>query len=79
MVSQQVNNNNKYILYHAEIPGDGGLVVPHERIYLKLHSIEYNYINIWFTDKTGAYVASLPNKKFRLTVHFRKKKPLQTM
>ena len=30
MVSQ-VNSDYKYILYHTEIPGDGGLVVPHER------------------------------------------------
>ena len=80
MVSQQVNNDYKYILYHAEIPGDGGLVVPHEQIYLKLHSVQYSSINIWFTDKTGAYVPSLPNEKSRLTFHFRKKKmPLQTM
>ena len=30
MVSQ-VNSDYKYILYYTEIPGDGGLVVPHER------------------------------------------------
>ena len=48
-------------------------------VYLKLHSVEYDSINIWFTDKTGAYVPSLPNEKLRLTLHFRKKKPLQTM
>ena len=69
MVSQ-VNNDYKYILYHAEIPGDGGLVVPHKRIYLKLHSVEYSSINVWFTDKTGADVPSLPNEKLRLTLHF---------
>ena len=35
IVSQQVNIDNKYILYHAEIPGDGGVVVPHERVLLE--------------------------------------------
>ena len=78
MVSQQVNNDNKYILFQAEIPGDGGLVVPHGRIYLKLHSVQYNVVNVWFTYDTGAYVPSLRNEKSRLTLHFRKK-PLQTM
>ena len=77
MVSQQVNSD-KYILYHAEIPGDGGLVVPSERIYLKLHSVQYSTINVWLTDKAGTYITSLPNEKTRLTLHLRKKS-LQTI
>ena len=79
MVSQQINNDNKYILYHAEIPGDGRLKVPSDRNYLKLHSVEYSSVNVWLTDKTGAYITSLPNEKTRLTLHLRKKKSLQSM
>ena len=79
ILSQQVNGDFKYILYHAEIPGDGGLVVQQERIYLKLHSVEYRSINVWLTDKAGADITSLPNEKTRLTLHFRKKKSLQVM
>ena len=65
IISQQVNADFKYILYHAEIPGDGGLVVPSERIYLKLHSVQYKSISVWLTDKAGGYIPSLPNEKKR--------------
>ena len=30
IISQQVDNSKKYILHHAEVPGDGGLVIPRE-------------------------------------------------
>ena len=51
IVPQQVNNDkNKYILYHAEIPGDGGLVVPQQRMYMKLRSTSFNWLQIWITN-----------------------------
>ena len=36
IVAHQVNSAEKYILHHAEIPGDGGLIVPKQRSYMKL-------------------------------------------
>ena len=78
IVTHQVNDAEKHILHHAEIPGDGGLVVPRERSYMKLHSVSYNNISVWLTDVAGR-LPTLPNEKTRLVLHFRKKKPLQTM
>ena len=52
IVPQIVNKANKYILHHAEIPGDGGYVVPNERSYMKLHSVSYASIQIWITNET---------------------------
>ena len=61
IVPQQVNeNNNKYILYHAEIPGDGGLVVPQQRMYMKLRSSFFNVLQIWLTTETGHLDNTLP-------------------
>ena len=77
IVSQLINNDKKYILYHAEIPGDGDLVIPCERSYVRLHSVSYRTINIWMTKEAGSIV-TLPNEKTRIILHFRKK-PLQTM
>ena len=79
IVPQQVNNdNNKYILYHAEIRGDGGLVVPQQRMYMKLRSTSFNVIQIWITTETGALDHTLPFEKTRVILHVRKK-PVQTM
>ena len=78
IVSHQVNDTKKYILHHAEIPGDGGLVVPQQRSYMKLDSVSYSNISVWLTDVAGR-LPTLPNEKTRLMLHFRKKKPLQTI
>ena len=67
IVPQQVNNdNNKYILYHAEIPGDGDLVVPQQRMYMKLRSTSFNVIQIWITTERGALDDTLPFEKTRV-------------
>ena len=76
---QQVNSAKKYTLYHSEIPGDGGYVVPNERSYMKLRSTSFTSIQVWITNETGSIVPTLPFEKVRVTLHFRKKKPLQTM
>ena len=76
---QQVNSAKKYTLYHAEIPGDGGYVVPNERICMKLRSTSFTSIQVWITNDTGIIVPTLPFEKVRVILHFRKKKPLQTM
>ena len=78
IVPQQVNNDNKYILYHAEIPGDGGLVVPQQRSYMKVRSSSFNVIQTWITNETGGLDDTLPFEKTRVILHVRKK-PLQTM
>ena len=78
IVTHQVNNAQKYILHHAEIPGDGGYVVPRKRSYMKLHSVSYTSISVWIPNETGSAVPTLPYEKTRLVLHFRKK-PLQTM
>ena len=79
IVPQQVNNeNNKYIIHHAEIPGDGGLVVPQEWIYMKLRSTSFNLIQFWITTETGTLDHTLPFQKTRVILHL-PKKPSQTM
>ena len=80
IVPQQVNiDKNNRTLYHAEIPGNGGLVVPQQRIYKKLRSTFFNFIQIWISNhETGTLDHSLPWEKARVTLHFRKK-PSQTM
>ena len=79
IVPQLINDAEKYILHYAEIAGDGGLVIPVQRSYMKLHSTSYNIINVWLTDVAGR-LSTLPNEKTRLVLHFRnKKKPLQTL
>ena len=62
IVSHQVNNAVKHILHHAEIPGDGGLVVPHQWSYMKLHSVTYTNVSVWLTDVAGRS-PKLPNEK----------------
>ena len=79
IVPQQVNNDkNKYILYHAEIPGDGGLVVPQQRMYMKIRSTSFNWLQIWITTETGALDDTLPFEKSRFILHLRKT-PSQSM
>ena len=79
IVPQQVNNDNtKYILYHAEIPGDGGLVVPQQRMYMKIRSTSFTWLQIWITTETGALDDTLPFEKSRFILHLRKT-PSQTM
>ena len=80
IVPQQVNiDKNSRTLYHAEIPGDGGLVVPQQRIYMTLRSTSFNFIQIWLTNhETGTLDHTLPWEKARVILHFRKK-PSQTM
>ena len=77
IVSNKVNDDDKYILHHAEIPGDGGLVVPVQRSYMKLGSTSYGNISVWLTDVAGR-LPTLVNEKTRLVLHFRKK-PSQTV
>ena len=77
IVSNKVNSDDKHVLHHAEIPGDGGLVVPIQRSYMKLSSVSYSSINVWITDVAGR-LPTLVNEKTRLVLHFRKK-PSQTM
>ena len=77
IVSKKVNDDDKYILHHAEIPGDGGLVVPQQRSYMYLGSVSYPNVSAWLTDVAGR-LPTLQNEKTRLVLHFRKK-PLQTM
>ena len=76
---QQVNNSKKYTLYHAEIPGDSGYVVPNARNYMKLRGTSFTSLQIWISNETGSIIPTLPFEKVRVTLHFRKKKPLQTM
>ena len=78
IVPQQVNKENKYILYHAEIPGDGGLVVPQQRMYIKLRSTSFNVLPVWITTEMGALDHTLPFEKSRFILHVRKK-PSQTV
>ena len=77
---QQVNiDKNSRTLYHTEIPGDGGLVIPHQRIYVQLRSTSFSFIQIWITNhETGSLDHTLPFEKTRVILHFRKK-PSQTV
>ena len=68
-----------YILHHAEVPEDDSLVVPHERMYVKLGRVCYSSAQIWITHGKTGTMPTIPFKKTRVTLHFRKKKPLQTM
>ena len=78
IVTQQVNNANKYVLHHAEVPEDDSLVVPHERMYFKLNSVSYSSAQIWIRDDVGSLpMPTIPFEKTRVTLHFRKK--LQSM
>ena len=77
IVSNKVNDDDKYILHHAEIPGEGGLVVPDQQNYMTLGSVSYANVSAWLTDVAGR-LPTLQNEKTRLVLHFRKK-PLQTM
>ena len=74
-VPRQVNSNTSLVLFHADVPGDGGLVIPYERSYVKLAKIAHSRINIWITDERG-HLATLPREKTRNMLHFRKKKKL---
>ena len=76
---QQVNSAKKYTLYHTEIPGDGGYVVPIERSYVKLRGTSFISIQIWIANETGSAIPTLQFEKVRVTLHFRKRRPLQTM
>ena len=82
IVPQQVNNTNKYILHHAEVPEDDSLIIPHQRMYFNVSSISHSSARIWIRD-TGTSSSSLPVptrpfEKTRVTLHFRKKS-LQSM
>ena len=77
IVPNKVNSDDKLILHHAEIPGDGGLVVPVQRSYKKLKSTSYSNMRVWLTDVAGR-LPTLVNEKTRLVLHFRKK-PSETI
>ena len=48
IIPQQANNNKyKYVLHHTEVPDDDSLVIPHERMYMKLSSTSYSSAQIW--------------------------------
>ena len=77
IVSHKVNDDDKHILHHAEIPGDGGFVVPDQRSYMKLGSVSHANTSVWLTEVAGG-LPTLNNEKTRLVLHFRKR-PLQIM
>ena len=81
IIPQQANNNKyKYTLHHAEVPDDDSLVIPHERMYMKLSSTSYSSAQIWITHEPSIsdIVPTQPFEKTRVTLHFRKK-PSQTV
>ena len=48
IIPQQANNNtSKYVLHHTEVPDDDSLVIPHERMYMKLNNTSYSSAQIW--------------------------------
>ena len=48
IIPQQANNNKyKYVIHHAEVPDDDSLVIPHKRMYMKLHTTSFRSIQIW--------------------------------
>ena len=73
--AQKVNNTDNQIMLHAEVPG-GGVITPTVRSYVNLSKVDYNKIKVWINDTGGNSLATLPNAKTRITLHFRKK--LQT-
>ena len=82
IIPQQANNNkSKYVIHHAEVPDDDSLIVPQQRSYMKLHSVSYTSIQIAIRheDSGITIIATQPYEKTRVTLHFRKKKPLQTV
>ena len=81
IIPQQANNNKyKYTLHHAEVPDDDSLVIPHERMYVKLSSTSFSSIQIWIRHEPSIsdIIPTLPYEKTRVTLHFRKK-PSQTI
>ena len=82
MIIPQRSNNNKYkyALHHEEVPDDDSLVIPHERMYMKLRTTSYSSAQIWITHEPSISdnVPTLPFEKTRVTLHFRKK-PSQTV
>ena len=81
IVPQQANNNkSKYVLHHSEVPDDDSLVIPHERMYMKLSTTSYSSAQIWIRHEPSIsdVLPSVPFEKTRVTLHFRKK-PSQTM
>ena len=81
IIPQQANNNkSKYVIHHAEVPDDDSLVIPHERMYMKLSSTSYSSAQIWIRHEPSIsdIVPTQPYEKTRVTLHFRKK-PSQTM
>ena len=82
IIPQQANNNtSKYVLHHTEVPDDDSLVIPHERMYMKLNNTSYSSAQIWIRHEPpiSDIVPSVAFEKTRVTLHFRKKKPSQTM
>ena len=76
IIPQQANNNNyKYTLHHAEVPDDDSLVIPHKRMYMKLHTTSYSSAQIWIRHEPSIsdIVPTVPFEKTRVTLHFRKK------
>ena len=81
IIPQQSNNNKlKYVIHHAEVPDDDSLVIPHERMYMKLSSTSYSSAQIWIRHEPSIsdIVPTQSFEKTRVTLHFRKK-PSQTM
>ena len=81
IIPQQANNNkSKYVLHHSEVPDDDTLVIPHERMYMKLSGTSYSSAQIWIRHEPpiSDIVPTQSYEKTRVTLHFRKK-PSQTM
>ena len=71
--AQQVNNTDKQIMLHAEVPPGGGATTPTVWSYVNLSKVDYNQIKVWINDEGGSGLVTLPNAKTRITLHFRKK------
>ena len=69
IIPQQANNNkSKYVLHHTEVPDDDSLVIPHERMYMKLRSTSYSSAQIWIINKRYCTYTTLRENKSHVTL-----------
>ena len=66
----ETQHTNGQILLHAEV---GGTMTPVVRSYVNLAKTEVNQIKVWITESGTSTLATLPQEKTRITLHFRKK------
>ena len=65
----ETQQSNGQILLHAEV---GGMMTPMVWSYVTLAKTEVNQIKVWITESGTSTLATLPNEKTRITLHFRK-------